>query len=348
MKPSTDSSPIASIGMLEAAPIATVRDGILDIPGRFEMHHGAMLQGVRVAYRISGAAARPVIAALGGISAGRNVFGGTGAARGWWSELVGPGRALDSDSYRVLGIDFLGGSGETTGPASGETFPSVSSYDQARALLAVLNHLGISTLHAIVGASYGGMVALAFAEHYADRVARLLVISAADVAHPMATAWRSVQRRIVRFAQARGAGAEGVWIARALAMATYRSAEEFAARFRAEPHQSADGFRFPVEDYLFARGEEYAARYRAEAYVCLSESIDLHTVDPTAISTPTTLVAIKEDQLVPLNDVRALSARLVGSRKLFELSSIYGHDAFLKEAEQLKLIFQASLEGAAS
>ncbi len=100
---------------------------------------------------------------------------------------------------------------------------------------ALLDHLGMQKLGAIVGASYGGMVALAFGERYPDRVERLVVISAADVAHPMATAWRSVQRSIVRLGISANQPAAGLELARALAMSTYRSPEEFAARFRAAP-----------------------------------------------------------------------------------------------------------------
>jgi homoserine O-acetyltransferase len=332
----------------QVAPVATAhlaRDGVLEIPGRFELHHGGVLEAVRVAYRLTGATGTPVVAALGGISAGRFVAATAGGERGWWPGLVGPGRALDSERFRVLGLDFLGGSGDTTGPVGGEEFPSVSSYDQARILVAVLNHLGLAALHAIVGASYGGMVGLAFAERYPERVARLLVMSAADATHPMATAWRSVQRSIVRLAERQGAGREGLKIARALAMATYRSPEEFSARFRAPQRATDGGFRFPVEDYLFARGEDYAARYVPQAFLCLSESIDLHAVDAARVTTPTTLVAVREDQLVPLADMRALNARLAGPHQLVELSSIYGHDAFLKEAERLKPIFRATLEG---
>ena len=103
-----------------------------------------------------------------------------------------------------------------------------------------------------------------------------------------------------------------------------------------------DGERpvFPVEEYLFARGREYAARYNPESFVCLSESIDLHSVDATRINVPTDVVAVREDQLVPLADMRALAARLPNAH-FHELSSLHGHDAFLKEAEQLKPIFVA-------
>ena len=195
-----------------------------------------------------------------------------------------------------------------------------------------------------VGASYGGMVALAFAERFPARVARLLTIGAADRTHPMATAWRSVQRHVLRSAIERGEGAQGVALARALAMATYRSPGEFAERFRAPPRNDNGTYVFPVEDYLFARGAEYATRYRPEAFLCLSESIDLHHVDAERIRVPTTIVAVREDQIVPLGDLHELRARLGAYGRLIEISSRYGHDAFLKEAAQLGPILKSTLE----
>lgn len=318
-------------------PRAAAREGVLEIPGEIALHHGGRLAGVHVAWRLAGPANAPIVAVLGGISAGRCVFGER-AGDGWWGEVVGPGRALDASRVRVLSFDWLGGSGETTGPRDGEAFPSVSTYDQADLLLRLLNHLGVKALLAIVGASYGGMVALAFAERCPERVSEIVVISAADCTHPMSTAWRSVQRRVLRFAADCGRGAEGVAIARALAMATYRSPEEFVARFSGAPRIDGAGAVFPVEEYLFARGADYAARHRPEAFLCLSESIDLHRVDTGRIFVPTTAVAVREDQLVPVADMRRLVARLP-SAKLHEISSIYGHDAFLKEAAQLKPVF---------
>ena len=144
----------------------------------------------------------------------------------------------------------------------------------------------------------------------------------------------------MRFALSLGHAAEGMELARALAMATYRSPEEFAARFGHLPRSIDGRFVFPVEEYLFARGRDYAARYRAESFLCLSESIDLHLVDATRVATPTTLVAVREDQLVPIGDMRALAARLPRAR-LHEMSSLHGHDAFLKEADALQAVFAA-------
>jgi pimeloyl-ACP methyl ester carboxylesterase len=127
---------------------------------------GGRLDGVRVAWRVTGNPRGPLVAALGGISAGRAVADIGTSEKGWWCDVIGPGKALDTERYQVLGIDFLGGSSATTGPRAGQTnFPSISSYDQAEVLRRVLEHLRAS-LAAIIGASYGGMVALAFAERY--------------------------------------------------------------------------------------------------------------------------------------------------------------------------------------
>jgi homoserine O-acetyltransferase len=280
--------------------------------------------------------------ALGGISASRRVWQPDEPRGGWWHEVVGPGLALDTQRFRILSFDYLGASADSTGPRDGQVFPTVSAYDQAELLLRLLNHLGISSVRAIAGASYGGMVALAFGERYPERVARLIVISAADRAHPMASAWRVVQRRIVRFALESGKPAQGLELARALAMATYRSPEEFSARFAGAARKEDDRFVLPVEEYLFARGAEYAQRYRPESFVCLSESIDLHRVDAGRVFAPVTAVAVREDQLVPLADMRAMVARLPNA-ELHEISSVYGHDAFLKENRHLKPIFATVL-----
>jgi homoserine O-acetyltransferase len=325
-----------------------VREGVLAVPGELKLHFGGTLESVSIAWRLAGPAGAPVVVAAGGISASRRVWSPDEPRGGWWHELVGPGLALDTQRFRILSFDYLGASADSTGPRDGAAFPTVSAYDQAELLLRLINHLGISSLRAIAGASYGGMVALAFGERYPDRVARLIVISAADRAHPMASAWRVVQRRIVKLANESGQPEKGLELARALAMATYRSPEEFSARFsgsarRAERRAESktndeERFVLPVEEYLFARGAEYAKTYRPDSFVCLSESIDLHRVDASRIFAPVTAIAVREDQLVPLADMRAMVARLPNA-ELHEISSVYGHDAFLKENRRLAPIF---------
>ncbi|MBM5811554.1 MAG: homoserine O-succinyltransferase [Gammaproteobacteria bacterium] len=325
------------------APAIHVEQGLLQLP-LLELHHGGSLADVTIAWRLAGAPRAPVIAALGGISANRLVFDSDVPERGWWRELVGPGLPLDTTRFRVLGLDWLGGSGETTGPRPGQTdFPRIDARDQAAVLLAVGDALGIGRLHACAGASYGGMVGLALAERAPARVGHVLAISAAHRSNPLATGWRAVQRAIVRHALELGDGPGGLRIARALAMTTYRTRAEFNARFPAGALADGGRAEFPVERYLFARGDEFAARHRPEAFLCLSESIDLHAVDPRRIRTPVTLAAVVEDQLVTADDVRELAARLPAPCRLLELHSRYGHDAFLKERTALAPAFAAAL-----
>jgi homoserine O-acetyltransferase len=323
-----------------------VAQGELLLNEPLPLYFGGELSPVQVAWRLEGAAHAPVILVLGGISAGRYVAATIDplAPAGWWKNVMGPSLALDTHRYQVLGIDFIGGSGSSTGPKRGQRdFPSISAFDQVAVIAKLLAHLNIESLHAVIGASYGAMVALALGQAKPELAQRLIAISGAHRTHPMSTAWRSVQRSMVRYALAHNEGTEGLKLARALAMATYRSSDEFAQRFDGEPQRTANGFVFPVEQYLFSRGDAYAATYVPESFVCLSESIDLHRIDPEKITVPTTLVAIHEDQLVPFSDMQELHENMGGPAKLIAMSSLYGHDAFLKEADALQDIFAQAL-----
>jgi homoserine O-acetyltransferase len=293
------------------------------IESSLALHHGASLPRVQVAYQLTGPEGAPVIAALGGISAGHDVTS-------WWGSLFGPGKAVDTTKARVLSYDFLGGNGGTTGARDG-AFPDVSTYDQARVLARLLDELELPRLSAFVGASYGGMVALAFAQLFPERVARLAVISAAHKSAPHGTAWRIVQRRIVELGAAAGRSEEGLALARALAMTTYRTPDELAARFDGPRRPNGDADAFPVWDYLGARGAAYVGCMDPDAFVTLSRSIDLHAVEPESITTPLDLVSVRQDQLVPPSLAAELAARYGGRCTLHTLDSLYGHDAFLKE-----------------
>ena len=305
----------------------------------FALESGDVLHGAHLAYELTGPVDGPLVVALGGITADRHVGG-------WWARQVGPGRALDTAVFRVLSFDFLGGAGASTRSWRARGACRVTPRDQARGLAALLDHLGIAQADAVVGASYGGMVGLALAAQLPNRARHLIAISAADRPHPLATAWRSIQRRILADARARGDAAQGVALARALAITCYRTPEEFAARFDQPPAFDPGGAaapRFAVEDYLDARGEALAASFDAEAYARLSESLDLHRVDPAAITAPTTLVGVTSDRLVPIEQIRALSARCAGPTRRVEIDSHAGHDAFLVEHEQIAAILRGAL-----
>jgi homoserine O-acetyltransferase len=226
-----------------------------------------------------------------------------------------------------------GATDRATESLTSRRFPLISTQDQARALHRLLAYLGTESVHTFVGSSYGGMVGLAFAAEYPRYLRRLVVISGAHRTHPMATAHRMVQRRIVEMGRAAGSVGEGLALARALAMTTYRSMDEFEGRFTTEPRGHGGDPRFGVEEYLLAQGTRFCSRMAPDAFLCLSLSIDLHDVDPFTVDVPTDLISVDSDTLVPPWLMDELEAGLAGPARHHRISSIYGHDAFLKEVE---------------
>jgi homoserine O-acetyltransferase len=296
------------------------------------LHHGGELRDLTVGFRDLGPTDGPPVVVLGGISADREL--------GWWPGVVGRGCALDPDRHRLIGLDYLGGIGASTGPEA-RGFPEIDPRDQARALVSVLDALELQEV-TVVGASYGGMVALALGEGFPERVQRLVVLAAAHRPHPLATAWRSVQRQILALARQAGRERDGVALARALAMTTFRTAEELELRF---PGPVLAGPRAPVDAYLEHQGEVFASRFGLDALHALLTSIDRHHVEPERVSAPTWLVGFAQDALVPPWLIRELERRLPRCRQRVVLDSLYGHDAFLKESQAVGEQLRLALEG---
>ena len=314
------------------APQTSIRGAVAV---RIAPKYGSGPVDANVRYLWHGADGAPTVIVQGGISASRDVCA-NGDVAGWWDDLVGVGRALDLARFRVLSIEWLSAC-DLGNP------DAVSSEDQADAIAGVLDALGIDRAHAFVGSSYGAMVGLALATRQPRRIGRLVAISGAHRAHPLATALRAIQREIIRNGIAAGAIEPALALARQLAMTTYRGADEFAERFDAAPELRDGRFHFPVEDYLAAAGRKFVARFDAARYLSLSESIDLHRVDPAALTVPCTVVAVSSDRLVPSDDLRALAAASAAPAQLHEIDSRYGHDAFLKEPERIGALVARAL-----
>ena len=292
-------------------------------------------------YELIGRTDGPTVVVLGGISADRQICSHERyAVPGWWEAVAGPRRALDTSTYRLLGIDYLdGGVG-----GDGRPLRVVTTHDQAAAFASLLDALDVERVHAVIGASYGGMVALAFAERHPSRLERLVVIGAAHESHPMITALRSIQRRIVELGLTTGRVGAAVALARALGMTTYRSAREFADRFDNAPEWvSATDAVFPVERYLGSQAQRFAARFSAARFLALSLSSDLHSVDPSSICTPTTLVAIEDDAIAPRAQIDELARSIGAHARIVDLRTDKGHDAFLTDADALAPILRDAL-----
>jgi len=299
------------------------------------LRHAGQRQVV-LRYEITGADHLPVVMVAGGISAHRHVGANdTFPEPGWANALAAQGRTLDSKRRRILAIDYLGADGTLDVP--------IDTSDQADAIVALLDALDISTLHGFVGYSYGALVGLQLAARHPSRLRKLVAVSGAHRAHPYAAAWRALQRKTVALGQLQCADAQGLSLARQFAMLSYRTPEEFGERFDAAPEIINGHVRCAAEDYLDAAGAQYVARTPVTAYLRLSESIDLHRVDPAAISVPTVVVAVEGDRLVPLSDSVTLVEGLGIHGQLRVLRSPYGHDAFLKETDRIDAILANAL-----
>ncbi len=291
---------------------------------------------VRISYEISGVSGAPVVFVAGGISAHRHVAANTcDAGAGWADDLLGAGRTLDPASGRILAFDYIGADGSLDAP--------IDTADQADAIALLLEALGIECLEAFVGYSYGAMVGLQLAQRHPSRLQRLIAVSGAHRAHPYAAAWRALQRKAVALGQLQCADEQGLSLARQFAMLSYRTPEEFAERFDAAPTLKNGRVCVAAEDYLDAAGAKFVARICSTAWLRLSESIDLHQIDPTQINVPTTVIAVEGDRLVPLSDAVTLVEGLGLNGRLRVLRSQYGHDAFLKETDRVDALLAAEL-----
>lgn len=306
---------------------------------RLRPAHADGTRDVRLRFALYGAADGPLLIVQGGISADRHAAAPTPDSHGWWESLVGPGCAIDTTRFGVLSIDWL--DRDAIEPAL-----AITTGDQADALAALLDTLGIRRVHACIGASYGAMVGLAFAARHPTRLGRLVAIAGAHRAHPLSVALRNLQREVVRLGARLGDAPAGLDLARRLAMTTYRSEREFAERCAGAPHVVQGRFRFAEEAWLQAAGRKFAATFDAGRFLALSESIDLHCVAPEDIRVPTTLVGIASDRVVPLADLCELQRRCGAAATLHVVDSLHGHDAFLKEPARIGALLSDVLANA--
>lgn len=298
--------------------------------------HATRAVRAELRYLWFGAEQAPTIIVQGGISAGRDVCSTPAHAEaGWWQDLVGPGKAVDTRRCRVLAIDWL--------DADALGIEVVTSEDQADALAALLDVLHIECAAAFVGASYGAMVGLAFASRHGQRIQRLIAVAGAHRPHPLASAQRAVQRGILELGLETGREADAVSLARQLALTTYRGSAELAERFDGPAERVGGAWQRPVEAWLQHGGQKFAEQCTARRYLSLSQSIDLHTIDPANIELPVNLIGIASDRLVPLADLCALQRALPRGASLDVIDSACGHDGFLLEHTQLAPLIRESL-----
>ncbi len=339
----------------------------------FALEWGGRLAEVRLAYETWGGldaqASNAVLVchALTGDSHAAGDRGGAHPTGGWWSEMIGPGRAIDTDRYFVVCSNVLGGCQGTTGPADldpaagrryGPRFPVVTIRDMVRTQAALADHLGIGSWLAVIGGSMGGMQVLEWAAMYPARVRSIVPLATCAAASALQIAWSAVERLAIATDGAWCGGdyydkPEGPWmglaVARQIAQVTYRSGQSFERRFGRQMFDPVAAFdqwgRFQMESYLDHHGQKLVRRFDANSYVVLNRSMDLHDIGRgrggTAaalgrIGAPTLTASIRSDVLYPPHQQQELRDGIRaggGDCRLVMLDSDEGHDGFLLEHE---------------
>jgi len=276
----------------------------------------------------------PLLVVLGGISGNRHACANEDGRSGWWASIFGPEGPVGHGEFRVLGIDFVA-------DATGAFAPT--THDQAAIIRDALTVIGEGDPYALIGASYGGMVCLAYAEKYRPK-SKLVIFGAGAEPHAMATAQRSLQRQVVALGRAAGRPEQALSIARAMGMTTYRTPREFGERFPGGIESGDPLSGSGPWGYLSARGRAFLDVMSPERFLSLSASIDRHKVDASAIANDALVIAATEDQVAPLEQVSRLAAQLGGNTRFRVIQSIFGHDSFLKEPERIGAFIREFLD----
>jgi homoserine O-acetyltransferase len=360
----------------EGDPVGERRFHVVSPGRRFALEGGGHLDHVVVAYETwgrldaEGTNAVLVCHALTGDSHAAGRVSPAHRTPGWWNDLIGEGRALDTRDCFVVCANVLGGCQGSTGPASvdpatgepyGSAFPVVSIRDMVRAQASLADELGVRSWAQVVGGSMGGMQALEWTVMYPHRVRSAAFASTTTEASALQIAWSHIGRMAVQ-ADPRFRGGDyygatdgdgphrGLAVARMAAQVTYRSDEVFTERFGRTVLNQLDFSldpTFDIEGYLDYHGIKLARRFDANSYLRLNRAMDLHDLGrgrgSTAraierISCPAIVAAVRSDGLYPPHQQRQLHEGLLaagGDSRWIDIDSPHGHDGFLIETEQL-------------
>jgi homoserine O-acetyltransferase/O-succinyltransferase len=352
--------------------VAPSFEGDYSVGEDFSLEAGGVLRAPSLHYAIYGepnAAGDNVIFITHALS-------GSARVADWWPRLFAAGGLLQSAGHCVIGINVLGSCYGSTGPGSispltgrryGPDFPLVTIGDIVRLQARLLEKLKIRRLALVMGASIGGMQALELVVQFPELVQRVVSIGAAPLG-AMGLGLNYLQRQMIQLDPAWQGGhylpaqqpRQGLALARALAVCTYKSSELFEHRFARRPDRSGEdplaGGRFDVAGYLDYQGEKFVERFDANTYLALTRAMDLF--DPVRgypsaeaafrrIQAEVMLVGISSDWLFPAAEVAGLAASMEKAGvncQYRELVSSHGHDAFLAEPDDLARLVRPFLE----
>lgn len=297
---------------------------------------------------------------------------------GWWNDMVGPGKGIDTDHYHVVCANILGGCKGTTGPSSinpktgkpyGSAFPRISISDIVYVHRLLLKELGIERLAAVIGGSLGGMQALEWTIRYPEAIDHCICIAAAASLSTQALAFDIVGRNSItadpdwQGGDYYGTGRSpehGLSQARKIGHITYLSPEMMTEKFGREKHNNGDAnakfaTNFQVESYLSHQGDKFVDRFDANSYLHITRAIDEYDLIERcgslekafdAIQAKVLVVALSSDWLFPPEQSVEIANALLRAGKQVSycnLEAPHGHDAFLIEIKQLGQVLRAFL-----
>ncbi len=299
---------------------------------------------------------------------------------GWWTQVVGPGRPVDTAKYFVICANVLGGCMGSTGPRSlrpdgtrwGTDFPPVTIRDMVRAQKRLVEHLGIERLFAVLGGSMGGMQVLEWAATYPDALFAAVPIATASHHSAQNIAFHEVGRQAIfadpeyhggRYHEHATIPARGLAVARMAAHITYLSEAALARKFGRRLQNgglSIFGDMFQVESYLRHQGSTFVRRFDANAYLTITRAMDYfdlaadHGDDLAAAFAGTRarfcVVSFSSDWLFPTRESRALVRalnRAAANVSFVEIPTDKGHDAFLLDEPDFHRTLAGFLAGCA-
>lgn len=330
---------------------------VFDYQEDFTLENGAVLPCLTIAYTTHGtlnAAKNNVVWVCHALTANAD-------ATAWWKGLVGEGCYIDPKKYFIVGANIIGSCYGTTGPLSINpdtqqpyyaSFPGITIRDMVQAHILLRKHLGIASIHLLMGGSMGGYQALEWAVMEPTLVQRLFLIATS----PSESAWGVAVHTAQRLAiEADGtwqqpqpqAGAKGLKAARAIGMLTYRNYDTFQQKQTDPNPEKIDHFK--ASSYLQYQGDKLVNRFNAYSYWLLTKAMDSHHLARgrggdlikvlQQLSTPALIMGITSDILCPVAEQQFMAQHMPNAT-LIEIDSTYGHDGFIIETEQITLSLQ--------
>jgi homoserine O-acetyltransferase len=357
-------------------------------PHEMPLDGGSRLGPVTLAYETYGKLNRDrsnavlILHALSGDSHAAGRYAESDKNAGWWDNVIGPGKAFDTERYFIICSNVVGGCQGSTGPASinprtqkpyGLSFPIITIGDMVRAQTHLIDHLGIEKLLAVAGGSMGGMQALQWAVSCPDRVVASIPIATTAKHSPQQIAFNQVGRAAIMADPHFNGGdyydgpvpKDGLALARMIGHITYLSDlsmhDKFGRRLRGKKTLGYNfDVDFEVESYLHYKGDAFVGRFDANSYLYSTKSIDYFDLSLPSDSLVKAfekarakflVISYKSDWLYPPYQSKEIVKALMinGIDVTYcEIDSRYGHDAFLLDEGEISKIVKNFLENLAT